>query len=78
MKPKNKIFNGLGFPFVLLSTQVKDTEYGEALDINLNKLSEFAFVALPRKPSRFSGGRSLDGWEVGSKRSHLNRDETYH
>ena len=55
MKQTNKIFNGLGFPIVLLKAKTKDTEYGEVLDVDFNRLSELVFEALIRKPARFSG-----------------------
>ena len=65
MKQTNKIFNGLGFPIVLLNAKIKNTEYGEVLDVDFNKLSELVFEALIRKPSRFSGA------EVKFIRNHM-------
>lgn len=55
MKPKTMVFNGLGFPVVLVNVRTKETQHGEALDFNMNDLEAMVFEALIRKPARFSG-----------------------
>lgn len=48
-------YNGLGFPVILLGVKTKKTPYGEALDIDHEKLKRTVFRALIEKPGRFTG-----------------------
>lgn len=52
---KNNQYNGLGFPVILLGVKTKKTPFGEALDIDHEKLRRTVFRALIEKPGRFSG-----------------------
>lgn len=55
MKQKNYVFNGLGFPVVLVDAPFRKTSYGPVLDVNSKRLQELVFEALIRKSARLSG-----------------------
>jgi DNA-binding transcriptional regulator YiaG len=54
-KRKSELYNGLGFPVLLMNPRYIKTKVGWALDVNSKKLMEIAFAALIRKPGRLSG-----------------------
>lgn len=54
-KGKKFLFNGLGFPIVLINPGYKKVRGEEILDIDYEKLQRSAFEALIRKPSSLSG-----------------------
>jgi DNA-binding transcriptional regulator YiaG len=52
---KAEIYNGLGFPIILVGAKKMRTPFGEALNINHVAISDKVFKLMIRKPARFSG-----------------------